>query len=95
VRGFADEVGRSMAEVALAWLLGRPDVSSILIGASRVEQLQQNVASLNLALSDDQRRRLDEVSALPMLSPHFIFDLPLQAIFGGQTVRRWSDRRPA
>ncbi len=92
VRAVADEVGRSMAEVALAWLLGRPGVSSILVGASRVEQLRQNMAALDLSLPDAHRQRLDGASALPPLNPYFIFDLPPQVIFGGQAVRRWSQR---
>lgn len=90
LRAVAGELGRSMAEVALAWAVGRSGVSSVLIGASRVEQLRQNLASLDITLSDDHLRRLDQVSALPMISPYFIFDLPPQAIFGGQAVRGWA-----
>ena len=89
LREVAGEIGRSMAEVALAWVAGRPGVSSVLIGASRPEQLASNVASLDIALSPEQQRRLEEASALPMLNPYFIFDLPRENIFGGGQVAAW------
>ena len=90
LRTVAGQLGRSMAEVALAWVTGRSGVSSVLIGASRVEQLRQNLASLDIALSDDHLHSLERASGVPMISPYFIFNLPPQAIFGGQAVRRWA-----
>jgi aryl-alcohol dehydrogenase-like predicted oxidoreductase len=93
LREVAGEVGRSMAEVALAWVAARPTVSSVLIGASRPEQLTQNIASLTVVLSDDQRERLEHASALPILNPYFIFNMPSEALFGGQKVTGWSGRR--
>ncbi|KQR76868.1 aldo/keto reductase [Rhizobium sp. Leaf341] len=89
VTAVAHEIGRSPAEVALAWVSGRPGVSSVLIGASRVEQLAQNVASLDIVLDDAQRLRLDQATALPMLNPYFIFAMPTERIFGGETVEAW------
>lgn len=89
VRSVAGEIGRSMAEVALAWVTGQPGVSSVLIGASRAEQVHANVASLDVALSDDQRARLDAVSALPMINPYFIFQIPREQLFGGVSVTPW------
>lgn len=89
VRAVAGELGRSMAEVALAWVAQRRGVSSVLIGASRVQQLQQNLAALSVTFTSDQQTRLDAVSALPMLNPYFIFDLPRDRIFGGQDVAPW------
>ena len=92
LREVAGEVERTMAEVALAWLVARPAVSSVLIGASRPEQLTQNLASLTVVLSDEHRARLERASALPLLNPYFIFDMPLEALFGGQNVTGWSGR---
>jgi aryl-alcohol dehydrogenase-like predicted oxidoreductase len=89
LRDVATELGRSMAEVALAWVVGQPGVSSVLIGASRPEQLKQNVASLDIVLSATQRERLNAVGSLPMINPYFIFDLPRESIFGGQHVTPW------
>jgi aryl-alcohol dehydrogenase-like predicted oxidoreductase len=61
--------GVSAAQVALAWLLGRPGVTSVVIGARTDEQLADNLAAAELRLDDGERARLDEVSALPLLYP--------------------------
>ena len=63
--------GVSAAQVALAWLLGRPAVTSVVVGARTGEQLADNLAAAELALTDDERRRLDEVSAQPLLYPYW------------------------
>ncbi len=89
LRTVAAEVGRPLAQVALAWVAQRPGVSSVLIGASRAEQLVENLAALEIELSEDQHARLDAAGAPPMLNPYFIFDLPRSAIFGGQDVKPW------
>lgn len=89
LRAVAEDVGRSMAQVALAWVAGRPGVSSVLMGASRLEQVRENVASLEIVLSPEQRRRLDAVGAPPQLNPYFIFNLPRESIFGGSAVEAW------
>ncbi len=90
LRSVADEIGRPMAQVALAWVLGRAGVSSVLVGASRPEQLEQNIASLGVTLTADQQDRLDMAGKPPSLNPYSLFDLPMPHIFGGQTVRAWS-----
>ena len=59
----------SAAQVALAWTLGRPGVSSLIVGARTEEQLADNLAAADLELAGDERRRLDELSALPLLYP--------------------------
>ncbi len=64
-----------MAPVALAWVASRPGVPSALVGASRVEQLLQNIASLDISFTAEQKERLDALSQMPMLSPYFIFQL--------------------
>lgn len=89
LRVVAEEVGRSMAEIALSWVANRSGVSSVLIGASRIEQLSQNIASLTVSLTPDQRDRLEAASALPLLNPYFIFQLPAEMIFGGRAVEPW------
>jgi diketogulonate reductase-like aldo/keto reductase len=65
----AEAHGVSAAQVALAWLLGRPAVTTVIVGARTQEQLADNLAAADLTLDDDERRRLDEVSALPLLYP--------------------------
>lgn len=76
VRQVAAEVGRTPAEVALAWVAGRPGVSSVLIGASRPEQVRQNVGALTVSLSPEQLARLDQASAQPKPGPYFISTFP-------------------
>ncbi|WP_439575209.1 aldo/keto reductase [Phreatobacter sp.] len=65
------EVGQSMAQVALAWLLTRPTVSSIVIGARNAAQLKDNLAACKLTLSADQIARLDQASAIPPAYPYW------------------------
>jgi aryl-alcohol dehydrogenase-like predicted oxidoreductase len=66
----------SPARVSLAWLLAKPVVTSIIIGAKRHEQLQDNLAAAELMLAQDELRRLDEVSVLPPEYPGWM--LPFQ-----------------
>jgi aryl-alcohol dehydrogenase-like predicted oxidoreductase len=61
--------GVSAAQVALAWLLRRPGISSLVIGARTDEQLADNLAAAQLELSDDEVRRLDDVSRPPLPYP--------------------------
>jgi aryl-alcohol dehydrogenase-like predicted oxidoreductase len=61
----------SGAQVALAWLLGRPAVSSVVIGGRNDNQLRDNLAAANLKLTPEQRARLDEVSLPPLLYPYW------------------------
>ncbi|MFK3888806.1 aldo/keto reductase [Sphingomonas sp. NPDC079357] len=89
LRAVAEEIGRPMAQVALAWVAGRPGVASVLMGASRQEQVQENAASLDIVLSPEQLKRLNAVGAPPTLNPYFIFDLPRESIFGVSSVGAW------
>lgn len=63
--------GVSAAQVALAWLLGRPTVSSLIIGARTDEQLADNLAAADLRLSEDEQRRIEEVSRPSLLYPYW------------------------
>jgi aryl-alcohol dehydrogenase-like predicted oxidoreductase len=63
--------GVSAARVALAYTLGRPGVTSLVIGARREEQLIDNLAAADLELSADERARLDALSAPPLLYPYW------------------------
>ncbi len=63
--------GVSAAQVALAWLLGRPGVTSLVIGARTDEQLADNLAAADLVLSGDERAALDQVSAPDLIYPYW------------------------
>ena len=69
MRPIAARHGVSVAQVALAWLLAQPAVSSVIIGAKTVEQLTDNIAATRLALSADDTATLDQVSQLPAEYP--------------------------
>ena len=64
----------SVATVALAYVLAKPFVMSIIIGASGVEQLEDNLAAVELRLDADDLAKLDEVSALPAEYPGWMVD---------------------
>ncbi|HEY2844708.1 MAG TPA: aldo/keto reductase, partial [Bryobacteraceae bacterium] len=61
----------SPAQIALAWLLRKPSVATILIGANKIAQLDDNLGAVNLQLSSDQMTQLDTLTALPALYPHW------------------------
>jgi 1-deoxyxylulose-5-phosphate synthase len=65
LRPVAVELGLTMAQLALAWVLRVPNVSAAIIGASRPSQVDDNVAASGVTLSDDVLRRIDEI-ALPV-----------------------------
>ncbi len=65
MRGIAEARGASVATVALAYVLAKPFVTSVIIGAKRMEQLKDNLAAVDLKLTAEELKTLDEVSALP------------------------------
>ena len=67
----ANEHDVSAAQVSLAWLLGRPAVASLVVGARTPEQLEDNLASVSLQLTVDERARLDAISSPPLLYPYW------------------------
>ncbi|MFB6808686.1 aldo/keto reductase [Streptomyces sp. NPDC056387] len=67
----ARETGRAIPQIALRWLLQRPTVSSVIIGARNEEQLRQNLGAVGWELAPEQMARLDEASARPAPYPYF------------------------
>jgi len=74
MREVADTHGVSVARIALAYVLAKPFVASVIIGAKTVEQLDDNIAATSLTLSADELARLDAVSALPSEYPGWMFE---------------------
>ena len=62
VQKIAEDRGTSMAEVALAWVTGRPAVSSVILGARTVQQLETNLRSAGLQLTEPEQAALDAAS---------------------------------
>ena len=85
VKKVADETGRSLAQVALAWLQHRPVPVIPIIGARKLTQLQDNLASLEVALSPDQVKTLDEASQIEPGFPYSLYtkELPRAIAYGG------------
>ncbi|WP_078888389.1 aldo/keto reductase [Streptomyces sclerotialus] len=67
--GIARERGVSVPRVVLAWLLGRPGVTGIVLGARTEEQLRDNLAAADLELTDEERETVTRVSQLPAYYP--------------------------
>ncbi|MES1264847.1 MAG: aldo/keto reductase, partial [Variovorax sp.] len=74
MRPIAQAHGVSVAQVALAWLLHQPQVTSVIIGAKRPDQLADNLAATKLTLSASELAALDEVSRLPSEYPGWMFE---------------------
>ncbi|AIQ92580.1 MULTISPECIES: aldo/keto reductase [Methylobacterium] len=74
MRQVAEARGVSVAQVALAWLLHRKAVTSVIVGAKRLDQLEDNIAATELSLSDAELDALDAVSALPPEYPGWMFE---------------------
>ena len=70
VRGVARELGATPAAVSLAWLLAKPQVTSVIFGARSVAQLDDNLAAAELELSPRQLETLDQASAFPLGYPY-------------------------
>jgi aryl-alcohol dehydrogenase-like predicted oxidoreductase len=92
----AKELGRKPAQVALNWVATQPGITSTIIGATKTEQLADNLAAIEFTIPTELRRRLDEASALESVHPYVFFGGPIQTmIHGGASVEPWSPARPA
>jgi aryl-alcohol dehydrogenase-like predicted oxidoreductase len=89
VKAVADEVGRSIAQVALAWLRYRPVPVIPIVGARKLSQLKDNLASADVSLSAKQLETLDEASRIDLGFPHEFYtrDLVRGMIYGGMRDR--------
>ena len=73
VKNVSDQTGRSMAQIALAWLRYRPVPVIPIIGARRLSQFEDNLASLNLTLSTEQLKTLDDASRIDLGFPYDLY----------------------
>ena len=74
MRPIAEQRGASIAQVALAWLLHQPQVTSVIVGAKRPEQLADNLGAVHLVLTDGELHALDAVSRLPAEYPGWMLE---------------------
>jgi aryl-alcohol dehydrogenase-like predicted oxidoreductase len=88
----ANEIGSPPAQVALNWVATQPGVTSTILGASKLSQLEDNLNSLRFTIPLELRARLDEVGAPASIHPYMFFEPFLQRMINGDApVRAWSD----
>jgi aryl-alcohol dehydrogenase-like predicted oxidoreductase len=75
MRPMAAERQVSVAQIALAWLLAKPYVSTVIVGAKSMDQLRDNIASTRVQLTESERRTLDEASQIPLEYPGWMLAL--------------------
>ena len=86
----AKEIGRSPAQVALNWITKRPAVGSTIIGATKMAQLEDNLAALSFDIPSPLSARLEEISRPPTHFPYHFFEPAIRSMISGgtRTVRK-------
>lgn len=80
------EAGASVAQVALAWVIGRPGVASTIIGVRKLDQLDDNLKALDVTLRPEHLQALDEVSRPTLSFPHEFLKYTVNNVQGGTTI---------
>lgn len=87
--GVAKEVGRSPSQVAVNWITKRPGVSSTIIGATKLEQLEDNLGALDFDIPAELSQRLEEASRPEAVFPYLFFSPAMRGMStGGTSIRR-------
>ena len=90
----ARQLGKPPAQVALNWVATQPGVTSTIIGATKLVQLEDNLRATEFGIPAELRRRLDEASAIPDIHPYLFYAPAMQAmITGGASVNPWTASR--
>ena len=90
----AKQMNKPPAQVALNWVATQPGITSTIIGATKQAQLDDNLAALDFEIPAEQRRRLDEASALEPIQPYIFFGSNIQPmVTGGTSTRTWVPAR--
>ena len=74
MHSMAEKKGITVARLALAWLLHQPAVTTVIVGAKKMEQLEDNLAAVEVKLTEDELQQLDEVSQLPPEYPQWMLE---------------------
>ncbi|MEZ2131030.1 MULTISPECIES: aldo/keto reductase [unclassified Sinorhizobium] len=90
VKAVASEMGRTPAQVALAWTLCNPAVTAPIAGVRTLAQLEDNLGALDISFTDDQRSRLDKASAIELGFPHdfLVRPMPKSVIYGDVKIEK-------
>lgn len=87
----AKRINKPPAQVALNWVITQPGVTSTIIGATKLAQLNDNLQAADIAIPAELRKRLDEVSAPEAIQPYTFFGQDIQPmVTGGTSVRKWA-----
>jgi aryl-alcohol dehydrogenase-like predicted oxidoreductase len=90
----AKQMNKPPAQVALNWVATQPGITSTIIGATKQAQLNDNLAALDFEIPAEQRRRLDEASALEPIQPYIFYGSNIQhMVTGGTSTRTWAPAR--
>ena len=89
LKDVAKQLGHSPAEVALSWVATQPGITSTIIGATSLKQLESNLGAITFEIPAELRNKLDEASRIESVHPYMFFDEVLQdRVRGGVKVRR-------
>ncbi len=87
----AKRINKPPAQVALNWVITQPGVTSTIIGATKLAQLNDNLQAADITIPAELRKRLDEVSAPEAIQPYTFFGQDIQPmITGGTSIRKWA-----
>jgi aryl-alcohol dehydrogenase-like predicted oxidoreductase len=86
----AREMNRPPAQVALNWVASQPGVTSTILGASKLSQLEDNLNAIEFSIPSDLRRKLNDVGAPATIHPYMFFEPFIQGMIHGASVRAWS-----
>jgi aryl-alcohol dehydrogenase-like predicted oxidoreductase len=87
----AKQINKPPAQVALNWVITQPGVTSTIIGATKIAQLNDNLQAAEISIPADLRKRLDEVSALEATHPYMFFSGGIHSMInGGTSVKNWA-----
>lgn len=94
LREVSQQINKPMSQVALAWASARPGITSVILGASKLEQLESNLASLQVILTSENLERLNSATAFDPMNFYSLFQGQVnRGIFGGASVEGWSITR--
>lgn len=91
VLDIAKKIGKTPAQVALNWVATQPGITSPILGATKVAQLEDNLAAIEFVIPADLRKQLDEASAIELVHPYSFFTGRIRnMISGGTSLQAWS-----
>ena len=91
VRAVAKNLGKTPAQVALNWVATQPGITSPILGATKLAQLEDNLGAIEFSIAPELRKSLDDASAIERGAPYGFFEPMLQSwISGGTALRPWS-----